>query len=147
MLYDQFGDKQPIIKHYPSMKKWMRYMKDKYMVDHIMTKDNFGDWCMPPESPELIHSKDPSRITEAAVLGTTFYYYLSNLMVRFAALPVIRRMLKIFGKRVNWLKKLLIQNTFIRNWGIIATIQLLQISFPCGSAWFLRLIRKSCSGI
>ncbi len=86
MLYDQFGDKQPIIKHYPSMKKWMRYMKDKYMVDHIMTKDNFGDWCMPPESPELIHSKDPSRITEAAVLGTTFYYYLSNLMVRFAAL-------------------------------------------------------------
>ena len=41
MLYDQFGDKQPIIKHYPSMKKWMRYMKDKYMVDHIMTKDNF----------------------------------------------------------------------------------------------------------
>ena len=74
MLYDQFGDKQPIIKHYPSMKKWMRYMKDKYMVDHIMTKDNFGDWCMPPESPELIHSKDPSRITEAAVLGTTFYY-------------------------------------------------------------------------
>ena len=56
------------------------------MVDHIMTKDNFGDWCMPPESPELIHSKDPSRITEAAVLGTTFYYYLSNLMVRFAAL-------------------------------------------------------------
>ena len=51
MLYDQFGDKQPIIKHYPSMKKWMRYMKDKYMVVHIMTKDNFGDWCMPPNLP------------------------------------------------------------------------------------------------
>ena len=65
MLYDQFGDKQPIIKHYPSMKKWMRYMKDKYMVDHIMTKDNFGDWCMPPESPELIHSQDlPARRME-----------------------------------------------------------------------------------
>ena len=86
MLYEQFGDVAPIVKHYDSMKKWMMYMKDKYMVDHIMTKDNFGDWCMPPESPELIHSKDPSRITEAAVLGTTFYYYLSDLMSRFATL-------------------------------------------------------------
>lgn len=86
MLYEQFGDLAPIVKHYDSMKKWMYYMKDKYMVDHIMTKDNFGDWCMPPESPELIHSKDPSRITEAAVLGTTFYYYLSGLMSRFATL-------------------------------------------------------------
>lgn len=86
MLYDQFGDPAPIAKHYFSMKKWMNYMKEKYMVDNIMTKDNFGDWCMPPEAPELIHSKDPSRITDAAVLGSTFYYYLSNLMARFATL-------------------------------------------------------------
>lgn len=86
MLYDQFGDSRPIEKHYDSMKRWMNYMRDKYMVDNIMTKDNFGDWCMPPEAPELIHSKDPSRLTDGAVLGSTFYYYLSNLMARFATL-------------------------------------------------------------
>jgi len=86
MLYDQFGDKEPIIKHYASMKKWMNYMKEKYMIDYIMKKDTYGDWCMPPESPELIHSKDSTRITAAAVLGTTFYYHLSTLLNRFAVL-------------------------------------------------------------
>jgi alpha-L-rhamnosidase len=30
-LYNQFGDITPIQKHYPSMKKWMMYMKEKFM--------------------------------------------------------------------------------------------------------------------
>lgn len=86
MLYEHFGDVAPVVKHYPSMKKWMVYMKDKYMVDGILTKDTYGDWCMPPESPELIHSKDPSRITDAGLLSTAFYYYLSGMMSKFAKL-------------------------------------------------------------
>ncbi len=84
MLYEQYGNKEPIVKHYESMKKWMNYMRDKYMVDHIMTKDTYGDWCMPPEKPEMIHSQDPARKTEAAVLGTTFYYRMLHLLERFA---------------------------------------------------------------
>jgi len=51
-----------------------------------MPKDTYGDWCMPPESPELIHSKDSTRITAPAVLSTTFYYYLTTLLNRFALL-------------------------------------------------------------
>lgn len=86
MLYEQYGNKEPIRKHYASMKKWMTYMKDKYMVDNIMPKDRYGDWCMPPESPELIHSKDSTRKTDAAVLGTTFYYRMLTLLTRFAGL-------------------------------------------------------------
>ncbi|MDR2039024.1 MAG: glycoside hydrolase family 78 protein [Bacteroidales bacterium] len=86
MLYEQYGNMEPIIKHYASMKKWLDYMRDKYMVDHIMTKDRYGDWCMPPELPELIHSKDPARKTDAAVLGTTFYFRMLYLLERFATL-------------------------------------------------------------
>ena len=86
MLYDQYGNKEPIVKHYDSMKKWMTYMRGKYMAGDIMTKDTYGDWCMPPESPELIHSKDPARKTDAAVLGTTFYYRMLFLLERFANL-------------------------------------------------------------
>lgn len=86
MLYEQYGDKEPIVKHYDSMKKWMAYMKDTYMVDYIMPKDRYGDWCMPPELPELIHSKDPARKTDAAVLGTTFYYRMLTLLERFAGI-------------------------------------------------------------
>jgi alpha-L-rhamnosidase len=86
MLYEQYGDKEPVIKHYESIKKWLDYMKGKYVVDNIMTKDTYGDWCMPPESPELIHSNDPSRKTDGAVLSTTFYYHILNLLQRFAVI-------------------------------------------------------------
>ena len=86
MLYEQYGNLEPIVKHYASMKRWMTYMREKYMKDNIMPKDTYGDWCMPPESPELIHSQDPARKTDAAVLGTTFYYRMLFLLERFANL-------------------------------------------------------------
>lgn len=41
------------------MKKWLDHVRDNYMVDYIVTRDYYGDWCMPPELPELIHSQDP----------------------------------------------------------------------------------------
>lgn len=84
MLYHQFGDAQPIKKHYASMKKWLAYMRRKYMVNGIVTKDSYGDWCVPPESPELIHSKDSSRITDPQLLATSYYYYFLQMMQQFA---------------------------------------------------------------
>jgi alpha-L-rhamnosidase len=84
MLYHQFENDRPMELHYASMKKWLYYMRDKYMKNDIMTKDTYGDWCMPPESPTLIHSKDPSRITAGDVLGTAFYYRMLELMQKFA---------------------------------------------------------------
>ena len=86
MLYEQYGDKQPILAHYASMKKWMDYMRKNYLKDNILVKDTYGDWCMPPESPELIHSNDPARKTAGAVLSTTFYYRILQLLERFATL-------------------------------------------------------------
>jgi|AGTN01.3.fsa_nt_gi Alpha-L-rhamnosidase N-terminal domain./Bacterial alpha-L-rhamnosidase. len=86
MLYEQYGNKEPIVKHYDSMKKWLYYMRDTYLVDNIMPQETYGDWCMPPESPELIHSKDPARKTDFAVTGTTFYYRMLYFMERFANL-------------------------------------------------------------
>jgi alpha-L-rhamnosidase len=86
MLYDQFGDPEPVARHYDSMKKWLAYIRDTYMTDHIIAKDVYGDWCMPPESPELIHSKDPARKTDGAVLSTSFYFRMMTLMERFAGI-------------------------------------------------------------
>lgn len=87
MLYQQFGDKRSLVKHYASMKKWMNYMKTKYLTpDFIMTKDSYGDWCVPPESPELIHAKDSFRITDPKLIATAYYYYFLNLMQKFALL-------------------------------------------------------------
>lgn len=84
MLYQQFGDDTSIKNRYPTMKRWVNHMVDSYMVDGIMPRDTYGDWCMPPESPELIHSVDPSRKTAGPVLGTTVFYSILQLMEKFA---------------------------------------------------------------
>jgi alpha-L-rhamnosidase len=41
---------------------------------------------MPPESPELIHSQDPSRKTAGPVLSTTVFYSILQLMQQFAVM-------------------------------------------------------------
>jgi len=86
MLYTQFGDEQPIRRHYASMKKWLHYMSDKYERDGLMTKDKYGDWCVPPESKELIHSRDSTRITDGELIATASYYHLLGIMSKFAKL-------------------------------------------------------------
>ncbi len=86
MLYGQFGDKQSIIKHYPSMKKWMGYMKDKYLENNILTKDKYGDWCVPPEALDMIKSRDSMRTTNGALIATAYYYQLLQHMKNFARL-------------------------------------------------------------
>lgn len=84
MLYQQFGDKEVIKKQYPYMKKWMVYMEENYLKDDLMDKDKYGDWCVPPESLELIRSKDPARLTDGQLLSSAFYYQLLGIMKKFA---------------------------------------------------------------
>jgi len=86
MLYEQFGDVRPIQNHYESMRSWVLHIKDTFKKDDIIWRDHFGDWCMPPESPELINSKDPARITLGPILATTFYYRVLELMAKFAVI-------------------------------------------------------------
>lgn len=86
MLWRQYGDTEPIKRHYSSMKQYLERIQQVSMQDYIVTKDTYGDWCMPPESQELIHSQDPTRKTAGAVLSTTMYYSLLDLMSEFALL-------------------------------------------------------------
>ncbi len=86
MLYDQFGDIETIRRNYSYLKKWMDHMTDNYMEDGIMPRDNYGDWCVPPEEPETIHTTSSERITDGTFLGTAFFYYQTNLMKQFAEL-------------------------------------------------------------
>ncbi|WP_163407948.1 glycoside hydrolase family 78 protein [Flavobacterium ajazii] len=84
MLYQQFGDAEVIKKQYPYMKKWMVYMEENYLQNDLMDKDKYGDWCVPPESLELIRSKDPARLTDGQLLSSAFYYQLLTIMKKFA---------------------------------------------------------------
>ncbi len=82
-LYDQYGDVRIIERHYPAMAKWVGHMSG-FVKDGIIDKDRYGDWCVPPEDPKLIHSKDPARKTSAAMLATTYFYRCLTLMARYA---------------------------------------------------------------
>lgn len=87
MLYTQFGELRPTEKNYHAIRKWMNYMKEQYMTDdYIVTRDKYGDWCVPPESLELIHSKDPRRQTDGSLISTAYYYKLLQIMGKFATL-------------------------------------------------------------
>jgi alpha-L-rhamnosidase len=86
MLYRQFADKRGIEKHYPYMKKWILYMERNYLVNDLMTKDKYGDWCVPPESLEIIRAKDPALLTDGEVLSSAFYYHLLQIMKKFAGI-------------------------------------------------------------
>ncbi len=91
MLFTNFGDKRPIEENYPAIKKWMSHIREYYMTkEYIITRDKYGDWCVPPESLELIHSKDPSRKTDGDLIATAYYLKVLQLMHRFANLQGLK---------------------------------------------------------
>ena len=91
MLFTNFGDKRTKEENYPAIKKWAAHIREYYMTkEYIITKDKYGDWCVPPESLELIHSKDPSRKTDGALIATAYYLKVLQLMHRFASLQGLK---------------------------------------------------------
>lgn len=85
-MYRQFGNLEVIRDNYNGMKKYLSYMRLRYMKDYLISKDVFGDWCMPPEGPEIIWSSDPKRITPGEYLASVYYYYSLKLMNQYASL-------------------------------------------------------------
>jgi len=79
MLYRQYGDARVIEKHYPALRQWEKYM-EKFLDNGLMTKNTYGDWCVPPESPELIHSKDPARVTDPTLISTAYFYRMLQIL-------------------------------------------------------------------
>ena len=80
MLWRQFGNQQPIIDSYPAIKKWVNHMIEEYGKDGIVLRDKYGDWCMPPEKLELIHSEDPARKTDGGLLSAAYMIHIIKLM-------------------------------------------------------------------
>ena len=103
MLCTQYGDSGVVRDHYPSMKKWMGYMT-RYLKDGLMTRDTYGDWCVPPETPLLIHSQDPKRTTPAELIGTAYFYHEARLMQKFARIMSLPGDVKAFGDMADGLK-------------------------------------------
>ncbi|WP_302321086.1 alpha-L-rhamnosidase, partial [uncultured Duncaniella sp.] len=85
MLYEQTGNSMPVIRNYGAMKKWMNHIRaDFTSKEGLITADKYGDWCVPPEKPDLIHSQDPARKTDGTLIASAYYYKVCQLMAKFA---------------------------------------------------------------
>ncbi|MCG6187875.1 glycoside hydrolase family 78 protein [Maribellus maritimus] len=84
MLYTQFGYERGIVENYAAMKKWLEYMKERYMNnDFIVTKDSYGDWCEPPVTIEEGMGKTANVKYPSTLIATAYYYYFMQLMQKF----------------------------------------------------------------
>lgn len=82
-LFTQYADLKIIKKHYPVAKKWIEYMTG-FLKDGLISRDSYGDWCVPPEDPKLIHSNDPNRRTDKTLLASAYFYHDLLLMAKYA---------------------------------------------------------------
>jgi alpha-L-rhamnosidase len=67
------------------MRKWLDFM-GTFVKDGITDRDTYGDWCVPPEDPKLIHSNDPARKTAGTLLATAYLYHDLGLAAGYAEL-------------------------------------------------------------
>jgi alpha-L-rhamnosidase len=80
VLQHQYGDDHLLEKHYDAMKKWIDHTATFITADGVIRKNQYGDWCVPPESPELVHSKDHLRQTDGGLLSSAYFYRALTLM-------------------------------------------------------------------
>jgi alpha-L-rhamnosidase len=80
-----YGDRRIVERHYPCFVKWIDHMLS-FVKGGISDRDTYGDWCVPPEDPRLIHSRDPARTTAPALLATSFLAHDLAVLARFADL-------------------------------------------------------------
>ena len=104
MLYRQYGNRESIEKSYPYIKRWLQHLMDEYLKDGIITKDQYGDWCVPPEKLELIHSQDPARKTDGALISTAYVIRVLQLLEQWGCeadhwKPIREQMTEAFNKK------------------------------------------------
>jgi alpha-L-rhamnosidase len=85
VLHRQYADLDSIAARFESAVLWVNYMR-QFFTNGIIARDSYGDWCVPPEDLRLIHSKDPARQTDKALLATAYFYHDLTLMARYARL-------------------------------------------------------------
>ena len=85
MLWEQYADTRTASRHYDSMVNWVNYMSG-FITNGIIGKDQYGDWCVPPEDAKLIHSADPLRKTHPEILATSYFVHDLDELTRYARL-------------------------------------------------------------
>lgn len=78
VLYHSYGDVRILERQYPSMKKWVEFMREKSGDSYIYIPEDrqFGDWL----SFATTRSDYPGATTDKDFLSTAYYYHSVNLL-------------------------------------------------------------------
>jgi len=85
VLYRQYGDLRFLEETYDAAARWIRYMSG-FVTNGLIARDSYGDWCVPPEDPQLIHSRDPARRTDPTLIATAYFIHDLQLLAHYARL-------------------------------------------------------------
>jgi alpha-L-rhamnosidase len=80
-MYRMYGDTRVLEEQYPSMVKWVEYMRGRAGDDHIWSGDfHFGDWL----AFATTRSDYPGATTGKDLIATAFYAHSTDLLARTA---------------------------------------------------------------
>ncbi len=82
LVYQHYGDRKILEKHYPHLKKYIRFLNGAAHHNLIDKLGKYGDWC-PPGSV-------PPKKTPVALTSTWFYYH---------DMVALSRMAEVLGER------------------------------------------------
>ena len=77
-LQRHYGDPGVVAENFPAIEAWVENMC-RYLDGGLLGRDIYGDWCVPPESPHLIHSERADRKTSPVILASS--YLAKNLEI------------------------------------------------------------------
>ena len=83
VLHRQYADPRLLTESYPAAAQWIRYMS-RFVTNGLIHRDSYGDWCVPPEDPVLIHSRDPARRTNPTLIATAYFVRNLRLLAQWA---------------------------------------------------------------
>lgn len=86
MLYRQYGDIRPMKESYKAIENFLSFVRHKHKKGNLIAYDRYGDWCVPPELPTLVHSQDPARQTDGQLISSSYYQYICRMMHKYAGM-------------------------------------------------------------
>ena len=104
MLYRRYNDIYAVQKYYPFLQNYMNAL-DRRLDDGLVTTNAYGDWCVPPERADLIHSEDPVRRTDGKLISSAMYYSMLTMMGQLAMQLGIEADMMTFDRRQQRLKE------------------------------------------
>ena len=103
-IYQVFGDHDLLERQYPSMKKYVDFIRKDAGRDYIWNNGSvFGDWLF--FKPELTHHTVPDGHTDQDLIATAFYGYSTKLLIAAAGVLGKTEDVETYGEVFERVKK------------------------------------------